>query len=107
MGIIEIKGNQSRIVRSNQSYRDFMKRFFNYDISHVDMEFSDFYYNRAVGFINLVKQCCSQGSRAFYDEQMPDGSVVRSFIRSIATDQVTGISAVAIAVLSISESKYN
>ena len=107
MGIIEIKGNQSRIIRSNQSYRDFMKRFFNYDISHVDMEFSDFYYNRAVGFINLVKQCCSQGSRAFYDEQMPDGSVVRSFIRSIATDQVTGISAVAIAVLSISESKYN
>ena len=107
MGIIEIKGNQSRIARSNQSYRDFMKRFFNYDISHVDMEFSDFYYNRAVGFINLVKQCCSQGSRAFYDEQMPDGSVVRSFIRSIATDQVTGISAVAIAVLSISESKYN
>lgn len=107
MGIIEIKGNQSRIVRSNQSYRDFMKRFFNYNISHVDMEFSDFYYNRAVGFINLVKQCCSQGSRAFYDEQMPDGSVVRSFIRSIATDQVTGISAVAIAVLSISESKYN
>lgn len=107
MGILEIKGNQSRIVRSNQSYRDFMKRFFNYNISHVDMEFSDFYYNRAVGFINLVKQCCSQGSRAFYDEQMPDGSVVRSFIRSIATDQVTGISAVAIAVLSISESKYN
>ena len=84
MGIMEIKGNQSRIARSNQSYRDFMKRFFNYDISHVDMEFSDFYYNRAVGFINLVKQCCSQGSRAFYDEQMPDGSVVRSFIRSIA-----------------------
>lgn len=103
MGIMEIKGTQLRIARSNQSYRDFMKRFFNYDISHSDMEFIDYFSGQDMSFINLVKQCCSQGSRAFYDEKMPDGSVVHSFVRSISTNKVTGISAATIAVLSISE----
>ena len=103
MAIVEIKGTQSRIVRSNQSYRDFIKRFFNYEVLYTDMEFTDYYYFRAKSFVELIQQCCSQGSRAFYDEKMPDGSVIRSFVRSIASDPVTGISAAAIAVLSISE----
>ena len=39
--------------------------------------------------------------RSFYDEQMPDGSVVHSFARRVGIDPVTGTVAVVIAVLSI------
>ena len=48
--------------------------------------------------------CCEQGVRSFYDEKMPDGSVVHSFSRRIGTNPVTGDTAVVIGVLSISDS---
>lgn len=56
-----------------------------------------------MSFLSSVKQCCENGSRVFFDETMPDGSLVRSFVRRIGVNPVTGSNAVAVAVLSIAE----
>lgn len=99
MGVIEITGENARFVRSNPSYREFMKRYFNLDINRFTAS-----GQYRTGFTrNLVKTCCEQGIRAFYNETMPDGSVVHSFARRIAVNPLTGSVAVAVAVLSISE----
>ena len=99
MGVIEITGDSARFVRSNPSYREFMQRYFRLDISSFTA--SEKY---RTGFTrNLVKTCCEQGTRAFYNEKMPDGSVVHSFARRIAVNPLTGSMAVVVAVLSISE----
>jgi hypothetical protein len=50
-----------------------------------------------------VKQTRDQGDRVFVEETISDGSVVHSFVRRISTNPVTGNTAVAIAVLSITE----
>ncbi len=100
MGIIEVKDDTTRFVRSNQSYRDFIKRFFKVDLSYEGFEF--FQYSASFMY-NVVRSCCEQGLRAFYDEKMPDGSIIHSFARRIGINPVTGNIAVAVAVLSISE----
>ena len=100
MCIIEIKGDSTRFVRSNQSYRDFFMRFFGIDLSTLGPEFVKY---DAAFMYNVVKTCCEQGIRTFYDEKMPDGSIVHSFARRIGTNPVTGITAVSVAVLSIRE----
>ena len=100
MGIVEVLGDSSRFTRSNQSYRDFIKRFFGLDLSTLSGtygKYSDAFMN------NIVKTCCEQGLRAFYDETMPDGSIVHSFARRIGINPVTGAYAVAIAVISITD----
>ena len=99
MGIVEIRGDQARFVRSNRSYRAFVKRFFGLDLSS-EATFNKF---NSSFMSNVVKTCCERGVRSFYDEKMPDGSIVHSFARRIDTNPVTGDVAVAIAVLSISE----
>ena len=100
MGVIEIKGDTTRFVRSNQTYRDFVKRFFGLELSRLGTEFAKF----SDSFMrNVVKTCCEQGLRSFYDEKMPDGSIVHSFARRIGTNPVNGEMAVAVAVLSITE----
>ena len=33
MAVIEVAGNKARFARSNQAYRDFMMRTFNFDLS--------------------------------------------------------------------------
>ena len=100
MGVIEIKGDSSRFVRSNQSYRDFIYRFFGANMS----EFGTGFEKYDSGFMtNVVKMCCEQGQRSFFDETMPDGSIVHSFARRISINHVTGVTAVVIAVLSITD----
>ncbi len=100
MGIIEIKDDTTRFVRSNQSYRDFVRRFFYLDLTHEGTDFTKF---SASFMYNVVRTCCEQGNRAFYDEKMPDGSVVHSFARRVSMNPVNGNIAVAIVVLSITD----
>ena len=100
MCIIEVQGRKTRFVRSNQSYRDFFLRFFGLDLSRLGPEFVD---TDAAFMNNVIKTCCDQGVRTFYDEKMPDGSIVHSFACRVGINSVTGTIAVAIAVLSIRE----
>ena len=99
MGIIEVRGKTSRFVRSNQSYRDFVKRFLGFDLAREGTEFvpydDDF-------MDNVVKSCGELGIKTFYDQQLPSGAIVHSFARRIGVNPVNGTIAVAAAVLSIS-----
>lgn len=100
MGIIEVRGNTARFARSNKSYRKFIKNYFGFDLSVEGAEFSEF---DASFMVNVVETCCKRGVRSFYDESMPDGSVVHSFARRLGVNPVTGDVSVAVAVLSITD----
>ena len=101
--ILEIKDGQARYVRSNRSYQDYVKRFFNIDIYSDRKNYTKSAIEYGSNFENVVKQCCRIGNRAFFDEKLPDGSVVHAFARRISNNPVTGSVAVALAVLSITE----
>ena len=98
MGLVEVRGDTTRFVRSNESYRRFIRRFFHIDLGFEGSAFVP--YDNSF-MMNIVKTCCEKGIPSFYDEQMPDGSVVHSFARRIGIDPVTGSVAVVIAVLSV------
>ncbi len=100
MGIIEVRGECARFVRSNQSYRQFVKRFLGFDLS---VEGTDFAPYDAAFVENVVKTCCEQGLKSFFDEQLPNGFVVHSFARRVGVNPVTGTVAVVVAVLSITD----
>ncbi|MBR0367004.1 MAG: EAL domain-containing protein [Clostridia bacterium] len=103
MGIIEVKGGAVRFVRTNRSYRDFMKRFFRFDPGMQSEARPIPLSGPGAPFMRLVQDCCKNGGRAFSDEQMSDGSTVHAFARKIGANPVTGAAAAAVAVLSISE----
>ena len=100
MAIIEVKGDGARVVRTNPSYRMFISRFFGTDITVVSKEYIRY---KSPFMLNVIRTCCEQGNRAFFNEKMPDGSVVHSFSRRIGINPVTGDTAVAVGVLSISD----
>ncbi len=100
MGIIEVKGDEARFVRSNPSYRTFLERYFKIRMTDMTGEFRTF---SATFTRNIARICGERGNRALLDENMPDGTVVHSFARRIGTNPLTGTTAVAVAVLSISK----
>ena len=103
MGILEVRDNHAEYIRSNQSYRDFVKHFFKFDAAKDKIDFEASPFGNSTLFLKTVKQCCESGNRMFFDEKMPDGTVVHQFIRRIGVNPVNGNTAIAIAVLSISE----
>ena len=103
MGILEIRGDRVQFIRTNQSYRDFVRRFFNVELTAKPQDYPATPFGPGSAFMKMVQDCCKNGGRAFFDEQMPDGSVIHAFARKISINPVTGTAAAAIAVLSISE----
>ena len=100
MGIIEVKEDLARFVRSNHAYRDFIRRYFGIDLQETNRDFIRF---TAPFMSHAVRRCSDPGSRTFYDEKMPDGTVIHSFARMIAVNPVSGEKAIAVAVLSITD----
>ena len=103
MGIMEVRGDQTRFLRSNPSYRVFIERFFGLDLSGGPVESSASQSDATKSFSRLVERCRANGGHAFFNELMPDGSTVHSFVRRIGVNAVTGATALAVAVLSIED----
>ena len=105
MGIIEIRDNTARFVRSNPSYREFIRQAFGIDMSAAfNKEFIKF---NTPFMRNIVQACSEQGARTFFDDKLPNGSVVHTFARRISANPVTGSVAVVAAVLSVSQPDGN
>ncbi len=103
MGIIEVRGDVARFVRSNQSYRDFIERFLGHDL-YLSLERMEFEPYDNAFMKHIVETCCRSEARTFFDEELPGGAVVHSFARRISVDPLDGTVAVAVAVLSVSDS---
>ena len=101
MAIIEVRGDQSRFTRSNQAYRDFMARIFNLKLAEIGNSFERTPEGPGMAFVMRLHQCCEEGGRILFDEVLPDGTTVHSFMRKVADNPVTGTQAAAIAVLAI------
>lgn len=102
MAIVEIEDGILRFIRSNPSYRDFLHRFFHQDVSNMICDINDPDVSK-MPFVSNIKHCLKDYERTIFDETLPDGTTIHSFIRKIAEDSVTGKIALAVAVLSITE----
>ena len=101
IAVIEVKDGKARYIRSNRTYRDFVKRYFKDEVftGVIDFENPDIQYGPV--FPAVIKQCCENGNRSFYEDKLPDGSVSHSFAYRVGINPVTGNTAVAVAVLSV------
>lgn len=61
MGIMEMQNGHVRFVRSNPSYRDFIKRFFDLQIRELGVEYKNVPPGSGEAFLTFMKQCCSIG----------------------------------------------
>ena len=101
--IIEIRGEEARFARSNQSYREFMESAFGYTMPRSVTEFSTEPQGIGRSFLNKVKECSKTKNGIVVDEKVPDGSTVHSFLRTIAAKPSDGTVAVVVAVLAVTD----
>ena len=103
MAILEVLEGRVRFARTNKSYREFMKRYFNMQIDDMPETFRDKPAAAESAFMKGILQCTQQADSLFIDEQLQDGSNVHSCARRIAVNP-NGTVAVLVAVLSVFDS---
>ncbi|MBQ3295061.1 MAG: EAL domain-containing protein [Erysipelotrichaceae bacterium] len=105
MSVMEVDEEKEKLiyVRSNQAFRDFMKRIAMYDLSDPEREYDMPKAGPGYALMKAVNKCRSSGNRIFFEDKAKDGSRLNSFVRRIGKNPVNGREAFAIAVLSISD----
>ena len=103
MGIIEINNGKVRFARSNQSYRDFMARHFEFRINNKMESFQDKPEAIASPFMQALIKCSKEDGNMYIDEKLPSGAIAHSCLRRLGINPVSGTTAIAVAVLSVSD----
>ncbi len=101
-GIMEVRENEVSYIRTNHAYRSFLKQQFGFDLNAQTEGYSAHPCGPDSAFMNRVRQCCESWSRVSFDGRLANGSTVHALINPLEKNPVTGASAVAIAVLSVS-----
>ena len=103
MAVMEVSDEAVRFVRTNQSYRDFLKRYFWPSLSYAPTAPGAAPLAAESFFRGYAQECCEgKGSRVYFDGTLPDGSTASCLMRHVRTNPVTGTAAIVVAVISIS-----
>ncbi len=102
MCIVEVNGTKLWYTRCNQSYREFLQRTMKVDYNTEERDIVDFEDRKGSAFFRAVAQCGRDGNRLVVDEKV-GSDIVHTLVRRIAVNPVTGTTAIAAAVLAISD----
>lgn len=90
MAIVEYDGSSLKVLRENKSFRAFKQRI----------------APTVTGsFLQALRKCSETGTNIVTDEIMPNGSAVHTYFKKVAENPVTGVTAVAFAVLATAGKK--
>ena len=106
MVIFAVGGDKATFIRCNNSYREFVRKYFPSQKKRKAFEFDSIPQGTGYYSFNAVRQCALEGKRMIIDDRTKDGVMVQMFLRRVAVNPVSSVAAVAIVVLSASEGDY-
>ena len=107
MAVVEAGGGKYRFARSNQSFRDFMLKYFGFDLNDDPEPFFNRKNTLSSPFMEILRRAETESGTLYADGSLLSGISVHACIRRIAVNRVTGIYAAVVAVLSISSGDFS
>lgn len=103
MAILQVNSEEISLLRCNANFRKFCYANFTDQRGVTTYHFNG--AEKMIGFYAMTeaRQCGIDGKRRIVDERTKNGKTVELLINKIADNPVTGMSAVAVVILSVSE----
>lgn len=102
MAILEMSGQTMRFLRFNESYVEFMRRCFGIELSSsYTVEMTE--NNPGTAFHSAIAECAAVEDWVSVREQLPSGITIRSLLRRVGVNPVTGAMAFAVIPLKSNE----
>jgi len=102
MAVLEVRGDEARVIRSNGSCRDFIGRMFGIELDSWRYSHSD---GTRLPFMEAIRRCAESGELAVIDHDVKGGATVHAVAKKVAENPVTGGVAVVAAVVAVAEGK--
>lgn len=103
MVIFECNDDGLRIVRGNKSYKEFIKKYFLSLVDTDTIEFDKLIENKGELFRSAIKKCRESDSPAILHEKLIDGTKMHVYIRKIAINPISSVTAIVAVILGVSE----
>ena len=102
MAVMEVSSAMPKVLRCNRAYAAFMQRSFGIELPDTELIF-DFVMPKTptLDFLEAVERCRTSTDWVKIEERVSDEITIRSFIRKIACNPVTGNVAILIVVLAM------
>ncbi|MCR5286307.1 MAG: GGDEF and EAL domain-containing protein [Treponema sp.] len=104
MAIVEFENNTFKIVRGNSSYRKFIVEHFSYSPEKGEADFENKIDENAKLFKEAIAACKKKEDPLIIDEKFTDGCTVHLYLRQIAKNPITNVTAIVLVVLGIDKS---
>ena len=101
MAILEADEKQMKIIRGNKSYREFVGKYFGPVESGHYVQFSAVQEGFGALFMKSVCKCRVNSAPIIIEESLADGSKIHVYLRKIAENPVTHVTAVVTVILGI------
>ncbi|MBP5597416.1 MAG: GGDEF domain-containing protein [Pseudobutyrivibrio sp.] len=103
MVITEANDEMIHFTRGNRNFKRFIENNFPNATEPYVYEFKK--TKRGTGYyaFNAIRQCANDGKRRIIDDRTRDGKTVQLLIQRIAVNEITGMAALAIVILSVTE----
>ena len=103
MAVLEVNEEKVSYLRGNKQFRHFVVNSYSDEGVFDNIYFED--SERKTGYysMNAVKQVAREGGRKVIDDRTNDGKMIQMLIQNIAKNPESGMTAVVIVVLSITE----
>jgi len=99
--ILEIRDGDVMILRSNRSYREFVRNAVGITMQDEALQHVRLAQQPDPVFVDALKRCSTEGETILLDGRYKDKITINSFLRRIAVNPVTGAVAVAVVVLRV------
>ena len=104
MAVVEFENNTFKIIRGNSSYRKFIVDHFSYSPEKGEVDFENKIDENAKLFKEAVAACKKKEAPLIIDEKFTDGYTVHLYLRQIAKNPITNVTAIVLVVLGIDKS---
>ena len=84
MSIVEFNGSFYDIIRESRSFREFKERY---------------KPKMTEALIRAMRKCADTGSDTVFDEELKNGMLIHMYLKRVAVNPVTGVSAIAVVIL--------
>jgi len=103
MAVIEVNEEGIRFIRNNDSFKKLVFDKYEIDVSKYSVNFLNAQLQFSENFVRRIAMCIQNGNTVFINERLQDDSKAYCVFRRIAVNPITGITALAAAVISVTD----
>lgn len=101
MAIHEINGTNIKTIRANNTYKEFLKKYFGAVINSSHQEMQNKLEDSGNKFLETIEKCKNSSAPIIMDDYLASGTHVHVYIKRVAVNPITNVMGIVTVILGV------